>query len=86
MTTSTLQSIPLRRKAPRAERYRPALQLARVYARTAAHALRTHIQDNLYTLSAAGCFSAAGFVHSTFTGLLVTGACLLTIELKNNGE
>jgi hypothetical protein len=41
-----------------------------------------HIQDHGFSWAAMGCIDAACFVHSTFTGLLVTGVLLFLFELK----
>ena len=44
--------------------------------------LRRHLADHAYTLLGFGCISAASFVHSVFTGLLVTGILFLVFEFK----
>jgi hypothetical protein len=41
-----------------------------------------HVVEHFYSLAGLGCISAAGFVHSTFTGLLVTGLMFLVFEWK----
>lgn len=43
---------------------------------------RTHIQEHTYTWGGFGLISAASFVHSVFTGLLVSGILLLVFEWK----
>lgn len=42
----------------------------------------SHLIENFYTMSGLACFSAAGFVHSVFTGLIVTGVSLLVLEWR----
>ena len=51
-------------------------------ARAKSRPITRHIADHLYTLAGFGCISAASFVHSVFTGLLVTGILLLVFEFK----
>ena len=46
------------------------------------HLLWDHIQEHGYFFAAAGCADAAGFVHSTFTGLLVMAGSFLAIEWR----
>jgi hypothetical protein len=41
-----------------------------------------HVQDHGFSWAAMGFIDAACFVHSTFTGLLVTGILLFLFELK----
>jgi len=40
------------------------------------------LREHLYAACGLGAFTAAGFVHSTFTGLLVLGASFLVFEFK----
>jgi hypothetical protein len=43
----------------------------------------THsLRDHVYTIVGFGCISAASFVHSIFTGLIVTGILFLVFEWK----
>lgn len=42
----------------------------------------SHIKEHGYFFAAAGCADAAGFDHSTFTGLIVTAATFLAIEWR----
>lgn len=44
--------------------------------------VRQHVQDHGFSWAAMGFVDAACFVHSTFTGLLVTGILLFLFELK----
>jgi hypothetical protein len=44
-----------------------------------------HIRDHGFSWTAMGCVDAACFVHSLFTGLLVTGILLFLFELKISG-
>lgn len=41
-----------------------------------------HIREHAYGIIGLGCIDAAAFVHSTFTGLLVTGVSFLVFEWK----
>ena len=50
--------------------------------RRPASVARDHILEHGYFFAAAGCADAAGFVHSTFTGLLVTAGTFLAIEWR----
>jgi hypothetical protein len=45
-------------------------------------AAASHIQDHGFSWAAMGFIDAACFVHSIFTGLLVTGILLFLFELK----
>lgn len=51
-------------------------------AKAKARATRRHLQDHAYSICGLGLISAAAFVHSTFTGLLVTGLMFLVFEWK----
>lgn len=51
-------------------------------ARSRAIPVTAHIRDHFYSIAGLGCISAAGFMHSIFTGLLVTGAMVLIFEWK----
>lgn len=44
-----------------------------------------HIKEYGYTMAAGIFFSAAGFVHSPFTGLIVTGVSFLALEWRVRG-
>jgi hypothetical protein len=46
----------------------------------------SHIRENGYTATGLGFISAASFVHSIFTGLLVTGFLILVFEWKVSDE
>jgi hypothetical protein len=81
----TTQTLPL----PSGERARKAavalgiactMVLGVVKARSAP-ALR-NAREHGYTLGGFGCISAASFLHSTFTGLIVTGVLFLIFEWK----
>jgi hypothetical protein len=41
-----------------------------------------HLRDHFYSIVGLGLIAAAAFVHSTFTGLLVTGILFLVFEWK----
>lgn len=58
--------------------------LFQVLAVVGAHARPywSQIRENLYAVAGFGFFSAAGYVHSLFTGLIVTGVCFLIFEWK----
>lgn len=43
---------------------------------------RAHLVDHAYSWAGFGCISGASFLHSTFTGLLVTGILALVFEWK----
>jgi hypothetical protein len=43
------------------------------------------IRGNIYTVFGLTCFTAAGFIHSVFTGLIVMGVCWFALELKTRG-
>jgi hypothetical protein len=45
-----------------------------------------HLREHAYALMGLGSLSAAGFVHSTFAGLLVMGAGFLVFEFKISPE
>lgn len=51
-------------------------------ARAKTRPITRHLADHAYTLAGFGCISAASFVHSVFTGLLVTGILLIIFEFK----
>jgi hypothetical protein len=55
-----------------------ALGVARGKAAPAAR----HVQENGYSIIGFGVFDSAMFVHSVFTGLLVTGISFLVFEWK----
>ena len=44
------------------------------------------LQDQAYTLLGLGCFSAAGFEHSVFTGTIVLGISWFALEVKTKGQ
>jgi len=44
-----------------------------------------HVIDNAYTIAAVGTADAAGFVHSTFSGLIVMTVGFLFIEWRSRG-
>lgn len=41
-----------------------------------------HLRDHAYSIAGLGFISAAAYVHSLFTGLLVTGILILIFEWK----
>lgn len=45
-----------------------------------------HLREHAYALMGLGSLSAAGYVHSVFTGLLVMGAGFLVLEFKISSE
>lgn len=47
---------------------------------------RKHIRDHGYTFGGFSFISGASFLHSAFTGLLVTGILLLVFEWKVSDE
>lgn len=50
--------------------------------RATARVSAAQLADHFYTIAGLGCISAAGFVHSTFTGLLLTGLMFIVFEWK----
>jgi hypothetical protein len=44
-----------------------------------------HVIDNAYTIAAVGTADAAGFVHSTFCGLITMTVGFLFIEWRSRG-
>jgi hypothetical protein len=50
--------------------------------RTSAAVAAAHIREHGYFFAAMGCADAAGFDHSTFTGLIVSAASFLAIEWR----
>jgi hypothetical protein len=59
-----------------------ALQALLVVAGAHSRPIRSNLVDHGYTLLGFGCISGASFLHSAFTGLLVTGILLLIFEWK----
>jgi hypothetical protein len=53
-----------------------------VAAIAASQPVLAHLKDHVYTIIGLGLFDAAMFVHSLFTGLLVTGISFIVFELK----
>jgi hypothetical protein len=53
----------------------------RVVGASVPAALR-HLRDHAYAFIGLGSLSAAGFVHSLFTGLIVMGVAWLVLEFK----
>lgn len=51
-------------------------------AKSRSRPLRAHFADHLYTLCGFSFISASSFVHSLYTGLLITGILLLVLEWK----
>ena len=83
MTTATLEP----GRATRARRASLAalsvtLHVVAPQLRKRARATTRSLQENIYTIFGLGLISAAAFVHSTFTGLLVTGIMFLVYEWK----
>ena len=62
----------------------PRARLADVGAalRQSASLASRHLQEHGYFFAAAGCADGAGFVHSVFTGLIVTAVSFLAIEWR----
>jgi hypothetical protein len=59
-----------------------AISAIQVVAKTRSRPIRAHLQEHAYTLVGFGCVSAACFLHSVFTGLLVTGILVIVFEWK----
>jgi hypothetical protein len=59
-----------------------ALQAVITVAGAHSKPVRSNLVDHGYTLLGFGCISGASFLHSAFTGLLVTGILLLVFEWK----
>jgi hypothetical protein len=53
--------------------------------RAAVRPTAQHLIDNAYSLLAAGCVDTAAFVHSDFSGFIVTGLGFLFIEWRSRG-
>ena len=58
------------------------LAVSLVAIRASARPTVGHLRDHAYGILGLGCIDAAAFVHSTFTGLLVTGVSFLVFEWK----
>jgi hypothetical protein len=58
------------------------LAVALVALRTKTRPTLAHLRDHAYGILGLGCIDAAAFVHSVFTGLLVTGVSFLIFEWK----
>lgn len=43
------------------------------------------VRQHLLTMGSMGCADAAGFMHSTLVGLIVTAASLLVLDFKIQG-
>jgi len=61
---------------------RAVLAAAGMTARKRAVAVRAHMIDHIYTWLAMGFIDAAAYVHSLFSGLLVTGVLWFLFEMK----
>lgn len=61
---------------------RKSLQAASTVIRASNRPVAQHLVDHAYSFVGIGCISAAFFVHSTFSGLLVTGILCLVFEWK----
>jgi hypothetical protein len=59
-----------------------AVTVGATVVRTNSRPLARHLMDHAYGILGLGCIDAAAFVHSPFTGLLVTGISLLVFEWK----
>lgn len=82
MTTQTLP-LPSPEKARKAARALGiALQTVLGAVKANSAPARLHIQQHAYTWAGFASISAASFVHSVFTGLLVTGILFLVFEWK----
>lgn len=73
-------NLPSRIKAKKSLREYSRSVLGATKARS--RPIRGHIADHAYTWAGFGCIDAASFVHSVFTGLLVTGILFLVFEFK----
>lgn len=58
------------------------LRVGSMWARKRAVLVRAHLVDHAYSWLAMGFVDAAAYVHSVFSGLLVTGILFLLFELK----
>lgn len=81
----------LRRLTRRATRTAGAAMATAVRSVASAAKARTvpaakHVQEHAYSIIGLGMFDAAMFVHSVFTGLLVTGISFLVFEWKVTPE
>lgn len=82
MTTATLDPAHVRARRRAVTALSATLHVFAGVARARAKATRRSLQDNIYSVCGLGLISAAAFVHSTFTGLLVTGIMFLVFEWK----
>jgi hypothetical protein len=85
VTTQTLPARPpftVRARAALYAALSTTLSVLGPNLRATSRATRSHLQDHIYTICGLGLISAAAFVHSTFTGLLVTGIMFLVFEWK----
>jgi hypothetical protein len=87
MTTETLPREPLdwRRTARRAWAVLlTAIVVAVPEVQRHTRPIARHLREHAYSIAGLGCIDAAAFVHSAFTGLLVTGISFLIFEWKVN--
>ena len=84
MTTQTLPRPPRFRLALHAVTVALGSVLATMGSQTRARSrpVASHLRDHFYTIAGLGFISGAAFVHSVFTGLLVTGLMFLLFEWK----
>jgi hypothetical protein len=68
--------------APRVARLKSAMGATWMSVRRTARPLSAHLAEHAYTIVGFGCISAASFIHSVFTGLLVSGFLFLIFEWK----
>ena len=61
-------------------------RVAATVARAKAPVARQQLVDHAYSIIGFGLFDSAMFVHSVFTGLLVTGLSFLAFEWKVSEE
>jgi hypothetical protein len=55
------------------------------FAKARARHYASGLKSNVYSVFGLVCFCAAGYVHSLFAGLIVTGASWFALELKTRG-
>jgi hypothetical protein len=85
-TTQSLPRVPLSGWKLRKAKFRHwRHNYALPFAKARAQHYASGIQNNIYTVFGLVCFCAAGYVHSLFAGLIVTGASWFALELKTRG-
>ncbi len=79
----TTASLPIRERTSRLRGLMAGLGTGLLAAtKSKAAPVASHLRDHGYSIAGLGCVSGAAFVHSIFSGLLVTGILFLVFEWK----